>query len=145
METALTIKLKNELKEVEKLGDIINEWTSSLNLAPSSVFEISIVFDEIVANIIKHGYSDKTEHYIDIALNINEYIFTATIEDEGIDFNPLDSVKDDRTLLLKDRDLGGRGIHIIKKYMDLVDYQRKGNKNILTINRKIKFIKDNID
>jgi len=103
------------------------------------MYEISIVFDEIIANIIKHGYEDKTEHYIDVTLNLKEDTLTTVIEDDGIEFNPLDFSKDDSTLQLQDREIGGRGIQIIKWYIDAVDYRRRDNKNILTINRKIKF------
>lgn len=139
MEKTITVKLINELKEVERLVDIIYDWSSELSIDATSMYEISIVFDEIIANIIKHGYEDKKEHYIDVTLNLNEDTLTTVIEDDGIKFNPLDFSKDDSTLELQDRVAGGRGILIIKRYVDAFDYLRKDNKNILTINRKIKF------
>lgn len=139
MEKTITVKLINELKEVERLVDIIYDWSNELSIDATSMYEISIVFDEIIANIIKHGYEDKTEHYIDVTLNLKEDTLTTVIEDDGIEFNPLDFSKDDSTLQLQDREIGGRGIQIIKWYIDAVDYRRRDNKNILTINRKIKF------
>jgi len=138
LDNTLTVKLVNELMEVERLGDIISEWSNSLNLEPASIFDISIVFDEIIANIINHGFLDNREHYIDVNICIDNNTFISTIEDDGIEFNPLDFEKDDRALMLNERESGGRGINIIKKYMDVVDYRRRDNKNILTINRKIK-------
>ena len=57
--------------------------------------------------------------------------------DEGIAFNPLNKKDPDISLKAEDREIGGLGIYMVKKSMDDVTYQREGNKNILTIRKRI--------
>ena len=62
---------------------------------------------------------------------------TIRIEDDGISFNPLETKPPDLDCTLEERDIGGLGIHLIKGYMDDIDYQRRGKQNILTIKKNI--------
>jgi len=136
-ENRLSITLINKISEVSRLAEIIELFSKSNKLAHSSIFEINLVLDEIVANIIMHGYVDANEHVIEITIFLNENIFIAEISDDGIEFDPLKSTKDDRAASLEEKGIGGLGIHIIKKYVDKVDYKRVGNKNILMIKKNI--------
>ncbi|WP_288716113.1 ATP-binding protein, partial [uncultured Treponema sp.] len=43
----------------------------------------------------------------------------------------------DITLSVEEREIGGLGIFLTKKYMDSVLYERKDNRNVLTIKKII--------
>ena len=57
------------------------------------------------------------------------------IADEGKAFDPLAKEDPDITLDEKDRIIGGLDIFIVKNVMDDVIYQKKDNKNILTLKK----------
>ena len=50
--------------------------------------------------------------------------------DEGIPYNPLEKEDPDVTLSAEERQIGGLGIFIVKKSMDMTAYEREGDKNI---------------
>ena len=59
------------------------------------------------------------------------------IEDTGVPFDP-DAVEDPDTIDdIENRPVGGLGIHLIKRLMDEILYERCGNKNVLTLKKNI--------
>ena len=60
-----------------------------------------------------------------------------SIADDGIPFNPFDADTPDTDLALEERTLGGLGIHLVLKVMDKVAYQRRTDKNVLTLVKKL--------
>ena len=62
---------------------------------------------------------------------------TVSFTDSGKAFNPLEKPDPDITLSVEEREIGGLGIFLTKKYMDSVLYERKDNQNVLTITKTI--------
>ena len=59
------------------------------------------------------------------------------IEDDGRAFNPLDAPGPDLSASLMDREPGGLGIHLARSLMDQIFYQRVGQRNLLTLTKRI--------
>ena len=57
--------------------------------------------------------------------------------DKGVAFDPLKKPDPDVTLSAENREIGGLGIFITKKTMDLVTYAYENGENILTMIKKI--------
>ena len=56
-----------------------------------------------------------------------------TITDDGVPFNPLSVVTPRTDLALEDRVTGGMGIHLVRNLVEDVSYQRRIDKNVLTL------------
>ena len=56
-----------------------------------------------------------------------------TFIDGGAPFNPLAVKKKDTAQPLMERGVGGLGISVVRKMRDMMEYQRKADKNILRI------------
>ncbi len=56
-----------------------------------------------------------------------------TISDDGVPFNPLTAATPDTGLSVADREIGGIGIHLVRNLVDEVSYQRRIDKNVLTL------------
>ena len=52
-------------------------------------------------------------------------------------FDPLKNPDPDVTLSAEERAIGGLGIFMVKKTMDEMVYERKGNENVLRISKKL--------
>lgn len=100
--------------------------------------KIEVAIDEILTNIALYAYTpNKGNIDIDYELDENSRNLTIIIADEGKAFDPLANEDPDITLDEKDRKIGGLGIFIVKNVMEEITYQRKDNKNILTLKRKV--------
>lgn len=95
---------------------------------------INVAVDEIVSNIINYSVATKIKLSIDVQKE--EPAVCLTIEDDGDEFNPLESEDPDITLEADEREIGGLGIFLVKKMMDSLTYERVGNNNRVTIVKK---------
>ena len=134
----VSLELRNSLSELDTLGQILQQFGEELGLASKTLFQICLAMEEIVSNIISYGYTDDAVHWIKIALSHDEGIITIRLEDDGIPFNPLWAQEPDCECPLEERKVGNLGIHLCKKVMDEMNYERFGNKNVLTLRKDIK-------
>ena len=95
--------------------------------------KMSLALDDLVNNIISYGYRDDEEHTISVCFTRFEHELMVVVEDDGIPFNPFIGEDVDTTLSLDERDIGGLGIHLVKKLMSSYDHNRKANKNLVTL------------
>ncbi len=134
---AYAFELKNDQSELEHLCEKCEELGKSIGLSDKSVFEINLALDELFTNIISYGFTDQQEHSIKISITVDENHLHMKIEDDGIPFNPLAIEPPAFQCDIEECPIGGLGIHLIKKLMDDVQYQRVGDKNIIELKRKI--------
>jgi anti-sigma regulatory factor (Ser/Thr protein kinase) len=132
------LSIENNLQNLNKVAGFVETFGEINNLDYKIIFEINLILDELITNIISYGYEDKKLHIIDIELEINGSVINIKIEDDGKVFNPLESQEVDINAALDDRKIGGLGIHIIKQKTDEIHYERSGNKNILKLSKRVK-------
>ena len=109
---------------VEIVRDVVqrleeNGWKSR------DVFGIHIAMEEALMNAIKHGNGLDCEKQVHIEIKITESDFYARITDDGDGFD-LEAVPDPTA----DENLektSGRGVMLIKNFVDKVAYNEKGN------------------
>jgi anti-sigma regulatory factor (Ser/Thr protein kinase) len=135
----IKVSLKNQLSEVKRLGDAVEHFSASNGLSAMLKFEINLVLDEIITNIISYGYNDNKEHHIDITMTTADDEFKAVIEDDGTPFNPLEQeqrqIKTGNTI--EEVKAGGLGLLLVRNLADKIEYQRANDKNILTVSKSI--------
>ena len=103
------------------------------------VYKVEVALEEILVNVASYAYAPNKGD-VEIKYEIVESptrMIVITITDEGKPFNPLEAKDPDTTLPSEERGIGGLGLFIVKKTMDEVNYQRKNNKNVLTLKKKI--------
>lgn len=86
-------------------------------------------------NIILHGFPDQDDHEVHVTCVDAGGELKITIEDDGIPFNPTGAPHPNLKCAFKDREIGGLGIHLIRSYMDRIEYTRKGGKNVLILTK----------
>jgi sigma-B regulation protein RsbU (phosphoserine phosphatase) len=89
-----------------------------------------------VVNVINYAYPDGVIGDIDITAEVEDGTITFTIVDGGVAFDPTAKSDPDLTLAAEDRPIGGLGIHLVRQLMDSIGYERKDDKNILTLTKK---------
>ncbi len=136
--TQITFKLTNRLDDLDVLCEHVASFCETCGIAKKPKFEINLALDELFTNIINHGFNDDAEHSIRVTCTLKDDIVEITIKDDGIPFNPLEAPQPDLNCTFNDREIGGLGIHLIKAYIDRIDYQRAADKNILTLTKMLK-------
>jgi sigma-B regulation protein RsbU (phosphoserine phosphatase) len=137
MSEPTSVLFKNNLVEIERLGQVVAEFVESHQLPANLAFAVNVALEEILTNIISYGYTDDKEHDILIRLSCNEGAVIAEVEDDGRPFNPLEVAEPDTSKPLEDRSVGGLGIHLARKLMDGLAYRRQAGKNLLVLKKRI--------
>jgi len=127
----------NQRTEIERVVEFAERFGEEHQFPAELVMTMHLVLDELVANIINHGYDDTAEHQIHVTLGADGSELTIRVEDDGRPFDPLQVPPPDLDLPLEERPVGGLGIHLVRSVMDAVEYQRHGDRNILTMRKTI--------
>lgn len=131
----LSLSLLNKKMEITRVNGKVEEFFDEYSVPMKTAFQTDLVLDEILTNIITHGYPDGGDHMIDLTLNVDDHARLVTIKvcDGGIPFDPTTIAEADTTSDLDERAIGGLGIHFVKKISQSMDYLYINNKNTLTI------------
>jgi sigma-B regulation protein RsbU (phosphoserine phosphatase) len=127
----------NRPEEIDRVNDTFNEFAEQCGIPPAMSLKVNMVFDELLSNIISYAYNDDQEHGIEVIMDYTQQCLTISISDGGMPFNPFTREDPDTTLALEDREIGGLGIHLVKKVMDGTTYQRRHNRNIVTVTKNL--------
>lgn len=133
----VSVTLQNHLSELERLYEIVRQCAEGHQLSEIEIHAINLALEEIVTNVIEHGYADKDQHSIVIRISIQEEKVIAEVEDDARPFNPLLVPEPDVSTPLHDRPIGGLGIHIVRNIMDDLDYVNKEGKNCIRLIKRI--------
>jgi serine/threonine-protein kinase RsbW len=137
MSEHLSLNLINDLREIERVANEVNAWWEQHALPDELNYQIDLVLDEMVSNVIRHGLKDSNEHRILVNLSCDGDELTVEIEDDGVAFNPIEAPVPDTTKPIEERRIGGLGIHLVRQIMDNLSYQRRDGKNFLVMKKKL--------
>jgi serine/threonine-protein kinase RsbW len=133
MTPSLTLHLQNRIAEVARLVDAVESFGTHAGLSPDLTYRLTLSLDEIVSNVIRHGYSDTNDHVVEVRLSIRDGVVTSVIEDDGHPYDPRESPEPDLSMPVEQRGPGGLGIFLVRQMMDSIDYARRDGKNVLTV------------
>ena len=126
------------VENIEVVTDFVNEELEKLDCPVKARRQIDVAIDELFGNIARYAYSpDVGKATVRFSVEENPLEVTITFIDNGIPFNPLEKSNPDTRLSAEERPIGGLGIFLVKKSMDLVEYEYKNGQNILKIKKKI--------
>ncbi len=132
----INIKSRTSGMEImnEQLARLVKDW----EIADDVAFSMNLALEEIVTNIIDYGYKGVEDYDIIIRFTLEKRRLRIQIKDNAPEFNPLD-VKDpdDLDKPLEERNVGGLGIHLVKKFTDNFSYRRSNGKNIVTLTKNL--------
>ncbi len=130
-----TIKITNQISEIKKAKDLFLEIAKKDKIKKNMIYEILLIIEEVLKNIIFYGFTDEIEHSIEIDFVIRDNLLTIIFTDDGIAFDPAKVEIKSFKLKSGKKHISGKGIKIIKSYADIFEYERKENKNILRIGK----------
>ena len=132
-----SIILTNDISEINKLSEFVEEIGNELSLAPDVVFNLNLVLEEAVVNIINYAYPKEDHQSIYLSATLHEGSIILVLTDTGVEFDPTMAPEADITLSAEERPIGGLGIFLIRQIMNEVRYDRIDGKNILTMEKKL--------
>ena len=119
---------KSISSHVDEASAVIRELVDQLKKnqwSEKDLFAVHMATEEALMNAVKHGNEHDENKSVHVLMLLNESEFYARIEDEGIGFDP-DNVPDPCEDCNLDK-TSGRGVLLIRRFVDDVVYNEAGN------------------
>jgi len=129
----IKLQIPASLKHLDALCRTVEDLQEPLMCTDRQMFEIVLVLEELIANVIRHGDGSSIE--VELEKEWEELVIT--IRDDGGRFDPTMVEPPDTGLPLEQRAAGGLGIHLAGHYTDSFTYRRENEKNIVTLKKRI--------
>lgn len=108
-----------------------------LKPSPKARRQLLVAADEILTNVASYAYPPDAPGELQVTLRHAAGALSLTFADRGTPYDPLTAPPPDLTLPLAERAPGGLGLLIVRKTMDAVDYRRDGDRNVLTLTKRL--------
>lgn len=119
--------------ELRRAGAWLREFATAHGLDRQLGYGLELAMDEALTNVMNYAYPDGGTHDIVLELRAAPDGITLDITDDGIPFNPLDHAIDDLASDLEKSRPTGRGVRLMRQFMDEVTYVRRDGRNVLTL------------
>lgn len=128
----LDIVIPAKPDEILKVTADIEEILVAQAFPDEAVLDVRLALEEVIVNIISHGYCGRAGS---IAVRCTASPLKAEIEisDSAPAFNPLSVPEPDIMSGIDERSVGGLGILLVRRVMDMVSYRHKNHRNVLTL------------
>jgi serine/threonine-protein kinase RsbW len=125
------LELDSDVTELLRLRSFIDTFCQLEGVPEEACYKLQVAIEELVLNTIKYGQCDPKNSAIRVVLKREGGEIHTLLTDRGIRFNPLEAPTPDLTANLRDRPVGGLGIHIVRHLIPSIRYERREGRNYL--------------
>lgn len=133
MTRKMSVVLENNLGELGVLTQMLQAFLRPYQMPSGALYAIELSLEEILVNIVSYAYDDDGPHEIHFNVDVDAEMITMKFIDDGRPFNPLATEKMAPKNPLSEGGEGGLGINFVRQMRDMMEYQRKEDRNVLRI------------
>ena len=123
--------LRSRLSDIAQLPAWIESLASRQAIPENVEFAINLCLEEVVSNIIRHGYGADTSGSVIVRFTMpRPDLLVFIVEDEAQHFNPLDVIMPNLRGTVR---VGGQGITFLRQFADTLEYGQTPTGNRLRI------------
>ncbi len=130
------LKVAAEKDRLHEVLDFVSALLEENGCPMKTQMMIEVSLEELFVNIASYAYPEGNG-WAEIRARVEDGVATVTLIDGGIAYDPLARPDPDVTLSAEDRQIGGLGVYMVKKQMDEVAYERRGETNVFTFKKKL--------
>lgn len=132
----IEITVQSKIENAAVVSDKVRSFLESGRFTSESINDVLVCVDEAFSNIVFHGYKNKEDGEVSLALEINAKTCKLVFVDFADKFTPGIKKPTLGKELLERTNLG-LGIYLMQELMDTVTYERVNDANRLTLIKKL--------
>jgi serine/threonine-protein kinase RsbW len=94
------------------------------DLDPRARYHVELVFEEIVANIVRYAAPGGAAAAVDVSLEVGARAIVMTFEDDGLPFDPCSRPDPTLPRTLEEAPVGGLGLLLVRRMATALRYER---------------------
>lgn len=130
------LRVEADTANLDRVNRFVEEQLEARGCPPKASMQLLVALEELFVNIAHYAYDGKPGP-AEIQTDFRDGTVILRFIDHGKPFDPLARKDPDISKPAAKRQVGGLGIYMVKKTMDSVSYQRIGDRNVLTVCKKI--------
>jgi anti-sigma regulatory factor (Ser/Thr protein kinase) len=133
------LTIRNALEELERAAVWLDGFAEATGIAADATSKLQVAMDEVLSNIINHGFSGAARGQHEIGLDVRRLQDRVELEisDDGPEFDPTraepQAPRDDSSELR----VGGAGLNFVRSLVDDLRYQRNAGLNCLLLTKRL--------
>jgi anti-sigma regulatory factor (Ser/Thr protein kinase) len=132
--TTERLDLPSRMSELKRVAPWIEALASRHGIPESTQFAMNLCLEEVLSNIIRHGYAGQPGHSIGVRFTApRDNYFVLVVEDQAPPFNPVAAPELPPISAHEDASVGGQGIRLLRRFADALEYQATLSGNRLSI------------
>jgi serine/threonine-protein kinase RsbW len=88
MQPAFAVRFAATLEDFERAFTSLRRALEAQQLGPAACYNVELVFEEIVANILRYGATDGRRVDVNVTLELSAESISLTFDDDGVAFDP---------------------------------------------------------
>ena len=137
MSASFERRLAADLSSIVSLADELARWGRQAGLAEGAVFQINLVLEELVTNVITHGLGVGRPGSIGVRIERDGDRVDIVLTDDAPPFDPFALPPPDLTADIEHRPIGGLGVHFVRTLMDEWGYARVNGQNVVRLRKSL--------
>jgi anti-sigma regulatory factor (Ser/Thr protein kinase) len=134
MDISETLLLDNEPFEVSRAATWLDTLLTDAGLSPRAIASLQVALEEVLSNILGHGYTEAGSHKIEVRVAVDSTAVTLEFFDDGIPFDPTQHEVSSADSNVGTRP-GGLGLLFVRRLMDDLAFERVDDRNHLTLRK----------
>lgn len=128
------LDLRSRISELAQVPSWIERLASHHLIPPDTQFAMNLCLEEVLSNIIRHGYLGQPDHSIGVRFSSpRDNYFVLVVEDQAPPFDPVAAPELPPISAREDASVGGQGIRLLRRFADALEYQATPTGNRLSI------------
>jgi serine/threonine-protein kinase RsbW len=132
--TLVTLRLPSEIACIEEAVELVTRHCLAGHEATRTTrFRLQVILSEALSNAIVRGNREDRQKWVDVRAELGPDAIRLEVTDEGDGFDPSEVPEPIRPEQLDEAN--GRGLYLIRKLVDAVEFNSRGNSICMTLRR----------
>ena len=132
--TLVTLRLPSDVTCIEEAVELVTRHCLAGHPATRTIrFRLQVVLSEALANAILRGNREALDKWVEVRAELRDDLIRVRVTDEGPGFDPSSVPEPVEPEQLDEA--GGRGLFLIRKLVDAVQFNEQGNSICMILRR----------
>jgi serine/threonine-protein kinase RsbW len=132
--TLVTLRLPSDVTCIEEAVELVTRHCLAGHPATRTIrFRLQVVLSEALANAILRGNREALDKWVEVRAELRDDLIQVHVTDEGPGFDPSSVPEPVEPEQLDEA--GGRGLFLIRKLVDAVQFNEQGNSICMILRR----------
>jgi serine/threonine-protein kinase RsbW len=122
---------------VARVNAAFAEFAEAHALPASVRRSLNVALDELLTNTMLYGFAGREGGAVSVQVELRPDLVSVTLIDDGRPFDPFGGAAPDTGLPVEERRIGGLGLHLVQRLMDEVSYQRRADRNVVVLAKRL--------